>query len=59
MNSNQYHGTSSAATSSAAGASELPQVSDDGSLTSDISGVMAEGKLSRGDNLSHFSLGPC
>ncbi len=59
MSSNQCRGTSSAAISSAAGASELPQGSDDGSHTSDISGVMAEDKLSSSDNLSHFGLGSC
>ena len=59
MNLNQCRGTSSAATLSAAGASELPQGSDDGLHTSGISGVMAEDKLFSSDNLSHFGLGPC
>lgn len=59
MSSNQCRGTSSAATSNAVGASELPLVSGDGLHTSDISSVMAEDKLSPGDNLSHFSLGSC
>jgi hypothetical protein len=59
MNSNQCLGMSSAATSSAAGALESPQGSDDGLHTSDISSVTAEDKLSPSDNLSHFGLGSC
>ena len=59
MRSNQCRGTSSTATLSAVEASELDQGSDDGSHTSGISRVMAEGKLSPGDNLSHFGLGSC
>jgi hypothetical protein len=59
MNSNQFRGTSSAATLSAAGASKLPQGSDDGLCMRGIFGVMAEGKLSPSDNLSHFGLGSC
>lgn len=59
MNLNQCPGTNSAVTSTAAGVSELPLGSDDGSHTSGISGVMVDEKLAPTDNLSAYGLGPC
>jgi len=59
MNSNQCRGTSLTATSSAAGASELPRGLDDGLRTRGISSVMADERLDSTDDLQHFGLGPC
>jgi len=59
MSLNQRPGTSSTRTSIAAGVSELPLGSGDGSHTSGTSSVMVDEKLGPSDDLSTYGLGPC
>lgn len=59
MTLNQHRGTSSIPTSTAAVALESPLVSDVGSHTNVITGIMVDDRLSPSDTLSTFSLGPC
>ena len=59
MTSNQHRGTSSIPTLTAAVALESPLVSDAGSHTNAITGIMEGDRIGPLDTLSNFSLGPC
>lgn len=59
MTLNQHRGTSSTHTSTAAVALGSPLVSDAGSHTNAITGIMGDDRIGPLDTLSNFSLGPC